>query len=114
MPHLPLLRASDWSFVRAEAGTAAVDWLAARGAGAGQGGRDVWIQRPSERTDAAGGRGRKMAELRALVAVKRVIDFAVKVTGPPLPPPPNPETVWGGLLVHLISAAFPPKRQSHT
>lgn len=26
-----------------------------------------------------------MAELRALVAVKRVIDFAVKVTGPPSP-----------------------------
>ncbi|KAF3814917.1 hypothetical protein GH733_017193 [Mirounga leonina] len=79
LPHLPPLRASDWSFVRAEAGTAAVDWLAARGAGAGQGGRDVWIQRPSERTEAAGGRGRKMAELRALVAVKRVIDFAVKI-----------------------------------
>ena len=27
----------------------------------------------------------KMAELRALVAVKRVIDFAVKVTGTPTP-----------------------------
>jgi hypothetical protein len=26
-----------------------------------------------------------MAELRVLVAVKRVIDFAVKVTGPPSP-----------------------------
>lgn len=36
-----------------------------------------------------------MAELRALVAVKRVIDFAVKVTGPLLAPPGDPETVWG-------------------
>lgn len=35
--------------------------------------------------DPAGGCGRKMAELRALVAVKRVIDFAVKVTGLPSP-----------------------------
>uniref|UniRef100_A0A8C0PZZ1 Electron transfer flavoprotein subunit beta n=2 Tax=Canis lupus familiaris TaxID=9615 RepID=A0A8C0PZZ1_CANLF len=64
-------------------GTAAVDWLAARGAdaerGGGRGGgRDVWIWRPSEPPDPAGG-GRKMAELRALVAVKRVIDFAVKI-----------------------------------
>lgn len=54
-----------------------------------------------------------MAELRALVAVKRVIDFAVKVTGPP-PTSPNPAAVcfrghcMGGLLVPLISAALPP------
>lgn len=40
-------------------------------------------------TDAAAGRCcGKMAELRALVAVKRVIDFAVKVTGPSPPPFP--------------------------
>lgn len=39
-----------------------------------------------------------MAELRALVAVKRVIDFAVKVTGPPVPPPraPRPDECFRG------------------
>lgn len=35
-------------------------------------------------SDPEGRGGGKMAELRALVAVKRVIDFAVKVTAPPL------------------------------
>ena len=65
-----------------------VDWLVSRGAGAEKDrGRGVRTVRPSVRTDPAGRRGGKMAELRALVAVKRVIDFAVKVTGPPLPPP---------------------------
>lgn len=34
-----------------------------------------------------------MAELRALVAVKRVIDFAVKVTGSPSPTSLCPATV---------------------
>lgn len=37
------------------------------------------------RADPTRGCGWKMAELRVLVAVKRVIDFAVKVTGPPSP-----------------------------
>lgn len=41
-------------------------------------------------SDPAGRRGGKMAELRALVAVKRVIDFAVKVTAPPLSLVPEP------------------------
>lgn len=61
--------------------------------------------------DPAGGCGRKMAELRALVAVKRVIDFAVKVTGLPLSLIPVPRggvllgsrvhTVWGGSSCNL-------------
>lgn len=39
-----------------------------------------------------------MAELRALVAVKRVIDFAVKVTGPPLHlPEPRGRVLPGSL-----------------
>lgn len=59
-----------------------------------------------------------MAELRALVAVKRVIDFAVKVTAPP-PTSPNPAAVcfrghcMGGLLVPLISPALPPSVKVH-
>ena len=66
------------------------------------------------RSDPAGRRGRKMAELRALVAVKRVIDFAVKVIGPP--PSLNPAVVYfrgherppyKGLLVPPVSAALP-------
>lgn len=61
------------------------------------GGRDVWIQRRSETTER--GSGRKMAELRALVAVKRVIDFAVKVTGPPPPPPRTPRPCASGVTV---------------
>ena len=57
-----------------------------------------------------------MAELRALVAVKRVIDFAVKVTGPT--PSLNPaavcfrgheRTLFEVLLVPLISAALTAK-----
>lgn len=50
----------------------------------GQGGRGERSGKQKVSSDPAGRRGRKMAELRALVAVKRVIDFAVKVTGSPL------------------------------
>ncbi|CAK7302339.1 Electron transfer flavoprotein subunit beta [Vulpes lagopus] len=79
----PPLRASDWSSVRTEeAPQRLTGWRRGaqtqRGAVGGVGGRDVWIWRPSEPPDPAGG-SRKMAELRALVAVKRVIDFAVKI-----------------------------------
>lgn len=60
-----------------------------------------------------------MAELRALVAVKRVIDFAVKVTGPPSPTSPCPaavcfrgheHTLYGGGVFSspLISALCSP------
>lgn len=45
--------------------------------------RAVRTERQSVLAAPAGACGRKMAELRALVAVKRVIDFAVKVTGTP-------------------------------
>lgn len=62
-----------------------------------------------------------MAELRALVAVKRVIDFAVKVTGPPSPTSLCPaalcfrgheRTLYGGnLLVTFDLCPFPPNVQ---
>lgn len=107
-----------------EAGTAAVDWLVARGAGAEKDrGRGVRTVRPRVRTDPAGRRGGKMAELRALVAVKRVIDFAVKVTGPPSPSSLSPaavyfrgqeRTLYEGLLVPLMLCSSSLKRQSHT
>uniref|UniRef100_A0A4W2G2Y4 Electron transfer flavoprotein subunit beta n=1 Tax=Bos indicus x Bos taurus TaxID=30522 RepID=A0A4W2G2Y4_BOBOX len=45
----------------------------------GQGGRGERSGKQKVSSDPAGRRGRKMAELRALVAVKRVIDFAVKI-----------------------------------
>ena len=59
------------------------------------GGRGVRTVKPRAKTDPAGRRGRKMAELRALVAVKRVIDFAVKVTGPPPLPEPRGRVLPG-------------------
>lgn len=87
-----------------------VDWLTVLRAGAERGGvgSGVWKKRLRVRADPVGGCGGKMAELRALVAVKRVIDYAVKVTGPPSPTSLSPaamcfrgheRTLGGGLLV---------------
>ena len=60
------------------------DWLRGAQAQRRAGGRGERSGKQKVSSDPAGRRGRKMAELRALVAVKRVIDFAVKVTGSPL------------------------------
>eukprot|EP00069_Balaena_mysticetus_P012143 bmy_21607T0 len=81
LPHRPPLRPPDWSSVGAgRRAPQPVDWLVTRGAGAEKDrGRGVRTVRPRVRPDPAGRRGGKMAELRALVAVKRVIDFAVKI-----------------------------------
>lgn len=87
-----------------------VDWLTVLRAGAERGGvgSGVWKKRLRVQADPVGGCGGKMAELRALVAVKRVIDYAVKVTGPPSPTSLSPaamcfrgqeRTLGGGLLV---------------
>lgn len=58
-----------------------------------------------------------MAELRALVAVKRVIDFAVKVTAPPPNLPESRGRVLPGSLYGRSShtsdlSRSSPKRQS--
>lgn len=99
-----------------EAGAAAGGgaWRRRRG---GQRGRGERSGRQKVSSDPAGRRGGKMAELRALVAVKRVIDFAVKVTAPPSSPSSlNPAVVYfrgherppyEGLLVPPVSAALP-------
>lgn len=59
-----------------------------------------------------------MAELRVLVAVKRVIDYAVKVIGPPSPTSLSPaavcfrgheRTLGGGLLVTPDLCRFNPQ-----
>lgn len=106
-----------------------MDWLAGRAQAQSRTrrrGRRAWGRRALP--DPAGGRGWKMAELRALVAVKRVIDFAVKVTGPPSPTSPCPaavcfrgheHTLYGGGGVLVTSDLCPllphtRKRQSHT
>ena len=60
------------------------DWRRGAQAQRRAGGRGERSGKQKVSSDPAGRRGRKMAELRALVAVKRVIDFAVKVTRSPL------------------------------
>uniref|UniRef100_A0A3Q1LKJ8 Electron transfer flavoprotein subunit beta n=1 Tax=Bos taurus TaxID=9913 RepID=A0A3Q1LKJ8_BOVIN len=55
------------------------DWLRGAQAQRRAGGRGERSGKQKVSSDPAGRRGRKMAELRALVAVKRVIDFAVKI-----------------------------------
>lgn len=83
--------------------------------------RAVRTERQSVLAAPAGACGRKMAELRALVAVKRVIDFAVKVTGTPshLPGPfgrvllgPRARKCLGVFSYPDFCRSYP-KRQSH-
>lgn len=86
----PSLLPSDWSPLgRRRALRPLIGWRfgaqARNRAGAGAAGPGG-LRAGTGRPDPAGGRGRKMAELRALVAVKRVIDFAVKVIGSPCAP----------------------------